>query len=103
MSDLHCAATLLVARRGDAEYGHPSVLSDEGGWLSDKGIEQTTALARPSTGAGLRRSARARWVAPIQSGSLAAELLGVEARAVDGLEEFSVGALAGPAPRRPAS
>ena len=45
MSDLQCAATLLIARHGDAEYGHPSVLSDEGGWLSDKGVEQTTALA----------------------------------------------------------
>jgi len=37
MSDLHCPATLLVARHGDAEYGHPSVLSDEGGWLSERG------------------------------------------------------------------
>ena len=95
MSDLQCAATLLVARHGDAEYGHPSVLSDEGGWLSAKGIEQTTALATSLAGrrvAAVRTSALAR---AVQSGAVAAELLGVDSRVVDGLEEFSVGALAG--------
>jgi len=95
MSDLQCAATLLVARHGDAEYGHPSVLSDEGGWLSAEGIEQTTALATSLVGrrvAAVRTSALAR---AVQSGAVAAELLGVESRVVEGLEEFSVGALAG--------
>jgi broad specificity phosphatase PhoE len=95
MSDLHCAATLLISRHGDAEYGHPSMLSDEDGWLSEKGIEQTTALAQSLVGrrvAAVRTSTLGR---AVQSGSLAAEVLGVEAQAVDGLEEFSVGALAG--------
>jgi broad specificity phosphatase PhoE len=95
MSDLQCAATLLVARHGDAEYGHPSVLSDEGGWLSDKGVEQTTALAASLVGrrvAAVRTSILAR---AVQSGAVAAEVLGVDSRAVEGLEEFSVGALAG--------
>ena len=76
MSDLHCAATLLVARHGDAEYGHPSVLSDEGGWLSAKGIEQTTALATSLTGrrvAAVRTSPLAR---AVQSGAVAAEVAG---------------------------
>ena len=95
MSDLQCAATLLVARHGDAEYGHPSVLSDEGGWLSAKGIEQTTALAASLAGrrvAAVRTSPLSR---AVQSGAVAAEVLGVESRVVGGLEEFSVGALAG--------
>ena len=95
MSDLQCAATLLIARHGDAEYGHPSVLSDEGGWLSDKGVEQTTALAESLAGsrvAAVRTSPLGR---AVQSGAVAAEILGVESRAVEGLEEFSVGALAG--------
>lgn len=95
MSDLQCAATLLVARHGDAEYGHPSVLSDEGGWLSAKGIEQTTALAQSLAGrrvAAVRTSTLAR---AVQSGAVAAEVLGVDSHAVEGLEEFSVGALAG--------
>jgi len=95
MSDLHCAATLLVARHGDAEYGHPSVLSDEGGWLSPAGAEQTTALARSLMDrrvAAVRTSTLAR---AVQSGEVAAAVLGVDSRAVEGLEEFSVGALAG--------
>ena len=95
MSDLQCAATLLVARHGDAEYGHPSVLSDDGGWLSEQGIEQSRALARSLAGrrvAAVRTSTLAR---AVQSGAVAAEILGVESRVVDGLEEFSVGALAG--------
>lgn len=95
MTDLQCAATLLIARHGDAEYGHPSVLSDEGGWLSATGIEQTTALATALVDrrvAAVRTSPLAR---AVQSGAVAADILGVEARVVEGLEEFSVGALAG--------
>ena len=95
MSDLQCAATLLVARHGDAEYGHPSVLSDEGGWLSAKGVEQTRALAESLVGrrvAAVRTSVLAR---AVESGAVAAEVLGVDSRAVEGLAEFSVGALAG--------
>ena len=95
MSDLQCAATLLVARHGDAEYGHPSVLSDEGGWLTAQGVEQTTALAESLAGrrvAAVRTSVLAR---AVQSGAVAAEVLGVGSSAVEGLEEFSVGALAG--------
>ena len=96
MSDLQCAATLLVARHGDAEYGHPSVLSDEGGWLSAKGIEQTTALAAVAGGrAGWPRSTPARWPVPSSPARSRPKVLGVDSRAVDGLEEFSVGALAG--------
>ena len=95
MSDLHCAATLLIARHGDAEYRHPSVLSDEEGWLSDTGIAQTESLA---TGLAPRKVARvytSTLARAIESGALAAKVLGVEAQAVPGLEEFSVGALDG--------
>ena len=95
MSDLHCAATLLIARHGDAEYGHPSVLSDEGGWLSDKGIEQTTALAQSLATRRVARVYTSTFARAVESGALAAKVLGVDARAVTGLEEFSVGALAG--------
>ena len=45
MSDLFCAATLLVARHGDADYPHAKVLSDDGGWLTDKGRQQVRQLA----------------------------------------------------------
>jgi broad specificity phosphatase PhoE len=95
MSDLHCAATLLVARHGDAEYGHPSVLSDEGGWLSEKGIAQTEALAASLATRRVARVYTSTLARAVESGALAAKALGVDARAVPGLEEYSVGALAG--------
>ena len=95
MSDLHCPATLLIARHGDAEYGHPSVLSDEGGWLSDKGIEQTKALAQSLADRRVAAVYTSTLARAIQSGCGRGEVLGVDAQAVDGLEEFSVGALAG--------
>ena len=95
MSDLHCPATLLVARHGDAGYPHAKVLSDDGGWLTDKGKHQVRELAeslRPRNVAGIWTSRLQR---AVESGAIAAQVLGVESRAVDGLEEFSVGALAG--------
>ncbi len=95
MSDLHCPATLLVARHGDAEYGHPSVLSDEGGWLSDKGIEQTRALAESLADRRVARVYTSELARAVQSGAVAATVLGVDAMSMAGLEEFSVGALAG--------
>lgn len=95
MSDLFCPATLLVARHGDAGYPHPSVLSDDGGWLTDLGRTQVGDLAAALRG----RNVSAVYTSPMQraveSGTLAAELLGVELRVVDGLREFRVGALAG--------
>lgn len=95
MSDLHCPATLLVARHGDADYPHARVLSDDGGWLTDTGRAQVRELAE-----SLRpRNVAAVWTSRLQraveSGVLAAEVLGVRTTAIDGLEELSVGALAG--------
>jgi broad specificity phosphatase PhoE len=95
MSDLHCAATLLIARHGDAEYGHPSVLSDEGGWLSETGIAQTESLAAALGPRKVARVYTSTLARAMESGAVAAKVLGVEAQAVPGLEEFSVGALAG--------
>lgn len=43
---LHCPATLLVARHGEADYARPGVLSDEGGQLSPVGRAQVADLAR---------------------------------------------------------
>ncbi|CAN7362340.1 histidine phosphatase family protein [Knoellia sp. LjRoot47] len=95
MSDLQCAATLLVARHGDADYPHARVLSDDGGWLTDKGRAQVQALATSLAG----RRVAAVYTSPLQraveTGVIAADELGVTSRVVRGLEEFSVGALAG--------
>lgn len=95
MGDLHCPATLLLARHGDAVYGRASVLSDEGGWLSPRGIEQVTALAEDLRERRVARVYTSTLQRAVESGGRAAEVLGVDCVALDGLEEFSVGALAG--------
>lgn len=95
MSDLHCPATLLVARHGDADYPHARVLSDDGGWLTDKGRVQVHELVESVRGrniAGVYSSGLQR---AVESAVLAADQLDVRAGVVAGLEEFSVGALAG--------
>ena len=95
MSDLFCPATMLVARHADAEYGHPHRLSDEGGWLTDKGREQARALAESLRGRRVARAFTSTMQRAVESAAVAAEVLGVGVVELDGLEEFSVGALAG--------
>ena len=95
MSDLHCPATLLIARHGDAQYGVDGVLSDDGGALTDKGREQVRHLVeqvRPRRIAEVYCSTMDR---AVQSAELAASELGVRPVVADGLQEFSVGELAG--------
>lgn len=95
MSDLQCPATLLVARHGDADFTARGVLSDEGGVLTDKGRAQVSDLADQLR---LRRVAAvytSRMERAVESGELAARELGVKSSVVDGLQEFSVGELAG--------
>ena len=95
MSDLFCPATLLVARHADAEYGHPHRLSDEGGWLTDKGREQARTLAEALRAPRVARVFTSTMQRAVESGAVAAEVLGVSVVELDGLQEFSVGALAG--------
>ena len=95
MSDLQCPATLLIARHGDADFTVQGVLSDEGGVLTDKGRAQVSDLAdtlRPRRIAAVYSSRMER---AAQSGELAATELGVKPFAVEGLQELSVGELAG--------
>jgi len=95
MSDLHCAATLLVARHGDAEYQQPSVLSDEGGRLSEEGRRRVRALAESVRERNVARVFSSTMGRAADSAREAAAVLGVDVVEVDGLQEFSVGALAG--------
>ncbi|MFC7489512.1 MULTISPECIES: histidine phosphatase family protein [unclassified Knoellia] len=95
MSDLQCPATLLVSRHGDADYPHAKVLSDDGGWLTDKGKAQVRDLAESLRSRNVAAVWTSRLQRAVESGVVAAEILGVRATAIDGLEEFSVGALAG--------
>jgi probable phosphoglycerate mutase len=98
VSDLHCAATLLVTRHGDATYGHPAMLSDEGGWLTEQGRSQVAELAgalRPRRVARIYSSTMRR---AVESGAAAAAVLGTDVVELPGLEEYAVGALAGRPP-----
>jgi broad specificity phosphatase PhoE len=95
VSDLHCPATLLVTRHGDAEYGNPSVLSDDGGWLTSLGEQQVRDLAESLRGRNVARVFNSTMHRAQQSGELAAQLLGTDAVTVEGLQEYAVGTLAG--------
>jgi broad specificity phosphatase PhoE len=95
MSDLQCPATILVARHGDADYPHPRVLSDDGGWLTDTGRTQVRDLARSLAGRKVAAVYSSHLQRASESAAAAAEALGVGWRVVDGLEELSVGLLAG--------
>jgi probable phosphoglycerate mutase len=91
MSDLHCPATLCVARHGDAAFGHASVPSEEGGWLTERGTSQVRELAeslRPRRVAAVYSSTMQ---CAVESAALAAQVLDTTAREVDGLQEISVG------------
>ena len=95
VSDLQCPARVLVARHGDAMYADPSLLSDEGGWLTDRGKNQAGDL-----GEGLREERIAavytsRLARALETGGIVGDRLGLTPSTVDGVQEFSVGSLAG--------
>lgn len=73
MSDLFCAATLLVARHGDASYVE-TWFSDEGGWLSPEGRGQARALAEKLAG---RRISRV-WCSDTSRAAQTAEIVAAE-------------------------
>jgi len=95
MSDLQCPATLLVSRHGDAGYAVDSVLSDDGGALTDKGRDQVRHLVEQVRSRRVAAVYSSQMGRAVESADLAASELGLHALAVDGLQEFSVGDLAG--------
>jgi 2,3-bisphosphoglycerate-dependent phosphoglycerate mutase len=101
VSDLHCPATILVSRHGDAEFGNPSTLTDEGGWLTELGRRQVTALAESLRPRGVARVYTSTQQRAIESGAVAAGVLGTDVTELEGLREYSVGALAGRPPADP--
>jgi probable phosphoglycerate mutase len=94
MSDLQCAATIIVARHGEAEY-EVEGLSDDGGSLTLTGREQARELATSL----LDRKVAEIWCSDmaraVQTAEIAAGVLGCNVRVRTGLREFGVGDLAG--------
>jgi 2,3-bisphosphoglycerate-dependent phosphoglycerate mutase len=95
MSDLQCPATVLISRHGEAEYAVAGLLSDDGGWLTVKGRGQVTNLAEQLRPRRIAAVYGSRMDRAVESAELAASVLGVTREVVDGLQEFSVGDLAG--------
>lgn len=94
MSDLFCAATIVLARHAEAEYD-TELWSDAGGSLTSAGRAQARAL-----GESLRdRKVAAIWCSDmsraVQTAEIAAAALGVAVRVRPGLREFAVGDYAG--------
>lgn len=90
MSDLQCAATVIVARHAEAEY-ESELLYDAGGSLTLRGRDQARALAeslRDRRIAAIWCSDQAR---SVQTAEIAASILGCTVRVRDGLREFGVG------------
>lgn len=86
---------LLIARHGDAEYAVHGVLSDDGGWLTDKGKAQAQALAESLVGQDIEAVFTSTVERAIESGAIAAQVLGVAAHEVVGLQEFAAGDFSG--------
>lgn len=95
MSDLQCAATLLVVRHAEATYAEPDLPSDDGGWLTERGRQQAAELAE----AVRRRRVAAVYTSvlsrAVDTGAILADRLAVSSESMPGLQEFSVGSYGG--------
>jgi probable phosphoglycerate mutase len=90
VSDLQCAATLVIARHGEAEYD-ADAWPDAGGSLTELGRRQAQALAE-----SLRdRRIAVVWCSDlaraVQTAEIAAAVLGVGVRVRSQLREYTVG------------
>ncbi|MGI8577145.1 MAG: histidine phosphatase family protein [Nocardioidaceae bacterium] len=94
MSDLSCAATIVMARHAEAEYD-TDLWSDAGGSLTLEGRAQAQALGEALGD----RNVAAIWCSDmslaVQTAEIAAAVLGVAVRVRPGLHEFGVGDYAG--------
>lgn len=96
MSDLQCAARLVLARHGAADY-ESELLSDSGGWLSPLGRRQSRELGERLAGARVARVWSSPMARAVQTAEIAAASLGVDVVVREGLREFGVGDAAGTA------
>lgn len=90
MSDLQCAARIVLVRHGEAEY-ESDVNTGSGGTLTPRGRQQARQAGeelRPERVAHVYCSMLAR---AVQTAELLAGRLGVEVTAREGLQEFASG------------
>jgi broad specificity phosphatase PhoE len=96
VSDLQCAATLVVARHAEAAFVE-SWFSDEGGSLTHEGRAQARALAETLAGRRVAAIYSSDLSRAVQTAEIVAARLGVAVTARKSLREVSVGALEGTA------
>jgi probable phosphoglycerate mutase len=95
VSDLQCPARFLVTRHGEATYAQPELLTDDGGRLTDQGKEQARGLGERLRGERVAAVYTSRLARAQETGAVVGDRLGLTAATVEGLQEFSVGSLAG--------
>src|SRR6478735_8890928 len=93
MSSLHCAARVLVARHGEAEY-ETDLCSDDGGSLTPLGRKQARELGVSLQGERVARVWTSSLSRAVQTAEIVAGVLGVDVVVREGLREYGVGALA---------
>lgn len=94
MSDLQCAATILVARHGETEY-ETDGLTDAGGSLSLHGREQARELGESLRARNIAYVYSSPLARAVQTAEIAAGVLGSGVRVREGLQELTVGAFEG--------
>src|SRR6478609_3419986 len=97
MSSLQCAARILVARHGEAEY-ETELCGDDGGSLTALGRAQARELADLLSGERIARVWTSSLSRAVQTAEIVAASLGVDVVVREGLREYGVGSLAGSAP-----
>lgn len=98
MSDLQCPATLLVVRHGQCALYAGRRLSDEGKALSEIGVTQMRILGEKLSAPGAAPVAAvltSRQSQAQQSAGIVGRAVGVTPEILPGIEEISVGTLAG--------
>jgi 2,3-bisphosphoglycerate-dependent phosphoglycerate mutase len=91
---LQCAATLILARHGEAEY-EVDEWADEGGSLTPRGRQQAAALGDSLAGRRVAHVWTSTYARAVQTGEIAAARLGVAVTTRTALCEFRLGDLVG--------
>lgn len=94
MSTLQCPTTIILARHAEAEYEDAN-WSDVGGSLTARGRLQARELATSLRDRRIAHVWCSSYARAVQTGEIAAALLGVGATTREGLREFLVGDFAG--------
>src|SRR4051812_30862687 len=94
MSDLQCAARIIVARHGETEY-EVDLAGVAGGSLTTRGRAQARRLGEELRSERVAAVVSSSLSRAVQTGELAAAALGVEMSVREGLQEVHVGDMYG--------